>query len=485
MLVPSTRLLRLTALVVLPLATLAGVVPASGPLAAGLITAGVLLAVFDALRGAGGLDAFGVSLPGVVRLSNGRPGRIAVQFRNDTGRAAAVRFGLALPPQIVTPEETRDLQLPAAPLATLDWPLTPQVRGTHRVTGAHLETASPFGLWDVRRRLATRCEVRVYPDLLVERRAVAAVFLNRGAGGAHARRQIGRGREFEKLREYLPGDALDEIHWKATAKRSQPVTKVFQIERTQEVYVIVDASRLSARDASSSSVSEPGTGIPPGRRRMGRPPAGREDAASACQTTAETRPEPETTTAENTLDRCLKAALLLGAAAERQGDMFGLVAFDDQVRRFVRARRGRSHFAACRDALHALQSRPVSPDFEELCSFLRLRLRRRALLIFLTSLDDPVLSENFVRGVSLIARQHLVLVVQPRPPGAQPLFEHPGVDTVDDVFRQLGGHLRWQSLRTLEHVLRRHQVAFTLTDHAALTAEVVRMYLEVKRRQIL
>ena len=57
---------------------------------------------------------------------------------------------------------------------------------------------------------------------------------------------IGKGREFEKLREYIPGDSYDEIHWKATAKRGRPVTKVFQIERTQEVYVVIDASRLSA-----------------------------------------------------------------------------------------------------------------------------------------------------------------------------------------------------------------------------------------------
>ena len=59
--------------------------------------------------------------------------------------------------------------------------------------------------------------------------------------------QVGRGREFEKLREYIPGDSFDEIHWKATARRARPITKVFQVERTREVYVAVDLSRLSAR----------------------------------------------------------------------------------------------------------------------------------------------------------------------------------------------------------------------------------------------
>ena len=461
--VPPGKLLRLTALVVLPLATVAGVVPASAPLAIGLIVAFLLLATFDALRSADLLDAFSVTLPETIRLANGRSGSIAVQLGNETARSARVRFGLALPVGLTTPNETADLQLPdGASLATIDWPVIPQTRGRHRIAAAHLETSSPFGLWEVRRRFETRCDARVYPALLSERRAVAALFLNRGVNGAHAQRQLGRGREFEKLREYLPGDAVDDIHWKATAKRSHPVTKVFQIERTQEVYVLIDASRLSARESGSKPASPATSDLSP-----------------------ETATAIETATVETTLDRCLKAALLLGAAAERQGDLFGVVALDDQVRQFVRARNGRAHFAACRDALHALQPRPVSPDFEELCSFLRLRLRRRALLIILTSLDDPVLSESFVRGVQLIARQHLVVVVQPRPSGARPLFDNPAVETIGDVYAEFGGHLRWQNLRTLGQTLRRQGVGFSLADPGQLAAEAIRQYLDVKRRQIL
>ena len=95
--------------------------------------------------------------------------------------------------------------------------------------------------------MPAQSEIRVYPNLFTERRNLAALFLHRGAFGLHAQRQVGKGREFEKLREYMPGDSFDEIHWKATAKRGRPITKVFQIERTQEVYVVIDASRLSAR----------------------------------------------------------------------------------------------------------------------------------------------------------------------------------------------------------------------------------------------
>src|SRR6185312_13308872 len=198
--------------------------------------------------------------------------------------------------------------------------------------------------------LPAQSEIRVYPNLLGERKNLAALFLNRGAFGLHAQRQVGKGRDFEKLREYVPGDGYDEIHWKATARRGKPITKVFQIEKTQEVYVIVDASRLSARKPDEN---------------------------------AETN---------SVLERFVTAALVLGLAAEQQGDLFGLLTFTDKVETFVRAKNGDAHYNTCRDALYTLEPKIVTPDFDELCTFLRLRLRRRALLVFLTALDDPAVA---------------------------------------------------------------------------------------------
>ena len=91
--------------------------------------------------------------------------------------------------------------------------------------------------------------------------------------------------------------------------------------------------------------------------------------------------------------------------------------------------------------------------------FIRLRLRRRALLVFLTALDDPALAESFVRNIELIRRQHMVLVNMVHPAGVKPLFSDPNVAEVDDLYRQLGGHLQWQKLRELQKVLQRHRRA--------------------------
>jgi len=378
------------------------------------------------------------------------------------GRGPA--FSLRWPREIRTASETLDALLPAqSEWSRLAWPCTPLKRGNYRFDAAYVEGSSPFGFWGVRKILPVQSEIRVYPNLLNERKSLAALFLNRGAFGVHAHRQVGRGRDFEKLREYIPGDDYHEIHWKATARRGKPITKVFQIEKTQEVYVVLDASRLSARS---------GTGVSPVRFE-------RNNSASELETNG------RDARATTVLERFVTAALVLGLAAERQGDLFGLVTFTDKVEKFVRAKNGKNHYSTCRDALYTLEPKIATPDFDELCTFIRLRLRRRALLVFLTALDDPALAESFVRNLDLIRRQHLVLVNMLQMPGVKPLFTDPDVAVLDDMYGRLGGHLQWQKLRELQKVLQRRGIQFSLLNNERLSAELVSQYLSVKQRQLL
>ena len=122
------------------------------------------------------------------------------------------------------------------------------------------------------------------------------------------------------------------------------------------------------------------------------------------------------------LERFITAAMVLGLVAEKQGDLFGLLTFSDRVHGFVRARNGKAHYNVCRETLYSLETQPVNPDFEELFSFVRQRLRRRALLIILTNLDDPVLAQHFTRNLDLVTRRHLVLVNMITPPGCARSF---------------------------------------------------------------
>jgi len=394
----------------------------------------VLAAVIvgDVLMRDRALNGVRVELPELVRMFKDRAAEIRVVVHGRAG--SRVRVGVVAPEGIHAEAEETDVELPAE-TSEFVWKWTAYRRGLYRVDAVYLEALSPWGMWQVRREDAVAMEIRAYPNL---RRDDDLKALRQGVSGMHALRQIGRGREFEKLREYLPGDSLDEIHWKATARRGRPITKVFQVERTQEVYVIIDASRLSGRAAGD----------------------------------------------ETTLERSIAASLIVGAAAEKRGDLFGLAAFSDSVDAFVRARNGKAHYAACRDAIYQLQPRAVSPDFDEIATFLRLRLRRRALLLFLTSLDDPVLAENFARATKLLARRHLVLAGMLRPVAAHRLFEG-DVESVEDVYRDLAGHISWKRLKELERSLARQGVRLSVIDPGNFSTALIGIYDSVKQRQLL
>ncbi|HSH94831.1 MAG TPA: DUF58 domain-containing protein [Roseimicrobium sp.] len=464
MIVPQTRLLLWVAVVLLPAAIIGAVFPVLASVAALSMVALISLAVLDLALSAGRLQDLDVKAPDVIRLFKDRDGIIELELVNPGKQSRTVRIGLALAPDTGSKSEDMIAALPDdAERSRVDWLCRPKARGSYELKQCYLEEGSRFGMWLVRGRRTLASEVRVYPNLHDERRQVAALFLNRGNYGMHARRQVGKGRDFEKLREYVPGDDYDEIHWKATAKRGRPVTKVFQIERTQEVYVIVDASRLTARKALLPALHKAVAG------------GSTEDSTEGTEIR-------ETTV----LERFINAALLLGVAAEQQGDLFGMATFSDRPKLFLRARNGTSHYDTCRDALYTLEPEAVSPDFDELAVFLKTRLRRRALLVFLTALDDPVVAEGFIRGIEVLSRQHLVMVNMIPPTSIRPLFsEEGGVRSVDDVYRELGGHLQWQKLRELQKVLQRRGVRLSLLDQERLSAQLVTQYLEVKQRQIL
>jgi uncharacterized protein (DUF58 family) len=453
MIVPRNRLLYWTMVLVLPFAAMGGIVPSSLPLCTALTALFVAVAVLDAVLAWRLLDRFGVEYPGVCRMTKDRPGSLAVRILNPDGTPGHVRMGIPFPPEIQSEEETMEVALPAGEAARVDWPCRASRRGLHVLEACYLEKESPLGFWSRRRAFGCRGEIRVYPNLSAERRYLAGLFLNRGGAGTHAQRQVGKGRDFEKLREYIPGDSFDEIHWKATAKRGRPVTKVYQIERTQEIYVLIDSSRLSARTF----------------------PFARDPRATA-QSAVQEVP---------ILERFIATALILCQATERQGDLFGLLTFNDQVRRFVPARNGKEHYGLCRDALYTLEPRAVTPDFGELFTFIRTRMTRRALLMILTSLDDPTLAESFAEKVSLIARHHLVLVNMPCPLGVRPLFSHADGGREGDLYANLAGHLRWRGLHEWTKVLHNRGVQFSLIGHDAMSTEIVSQYLRVKQRQAL
>jgi uncharacterized protein (DUF58 family) len=439
MISPRTPLLILTAAIFVPAISILIAIPSLGAAAMLTLLAFGLIVILDAAFLRPDFSTLRVLVPETVRLSKGRDGEIQIKCVNDRNRGFQFRIGFPFPNEICAAENEFEVDLGPLKVEALSISCRPQQRGRFFIQKCYARAKTRLRLWNVRGELPLRCELRVYPDLLSERRNITALFLRRGMFGFRKHRQIGKGREFEKLRDYITGDSIEDVHWKATAKRGHPVTKVFQIERTQEVYVIVDSSRLS-------------------RRWSGGTPM---------------------------LERFVNCALVLCLAAAKQGDLFGLITFSDKVQTFVRAKNGQAHYDVCRDALYTLQPQIVSPNFEDLFTFLRLRLRRRALLVFLTALDDPALAASFTQHADLLTRQHFVLVNMIQSPEARPLFTDSNLSELDEIYRRLGGHLVWAELQEIGKRLQRLGAEFSFVSADKFAVEAVNNYVRVKQRQLL
>ncbi len=432
MLVPAPRLLLSAATLVLPIAAIGGMFPS---LTAACIIAGAVIAAIAAIDGiaavrrSAGIDA---RTPPFVRLTRDVPATFPVTLSQRLQPTCTVRLGVNMPAGMQTASPEMIVEAPTGD-SSIDWPCTGLARGDHALRELYLESGSPLRLWCARRALPVELSFRVYPNL--RDRATAALFLRTANIATRVARQVGKGREFENLRQYLPGDSFEDIHWKATAKRGFPAVKLHRVEHAQEVYAVVDASRLSAR--------------------------------------------------EGILESFVDAALHLALVTEKQGDRFGLVIFSDRTLKFVRARNGMDHFRLCREALYNIQAQRVSPDFRDVFTTLQVNLRRRSLLVFFTSLDDALLAETFERDVALLSRRHLVRVHVRRTLSMRPLYQGDPPANLDDVYSGLAGQMASNRMRVLEIALKNRGVGLTVTDADRIKMQVAAGYLDVKRRQIL
>ena len=432
MIAPASRLLWLAAVAILPLATAAALEPRIAPACLIAIALGMVLAAYDAIGGIHRVQFIRPTVPDSLRLTKDVPAPLRVTIDSRAGAGMAIRLAAASPSAISFQEAVTQTVVPPG-RSVLDWPLMARARGDFRIDALFIETSSPLGFWMARARRPVSCALRVYPNL--RDRATAGLFLRTANAGLRIHRQVGKGREFENLRQYMPGDSFEDIHWKATAKRSFPAVKLYRVEHAQEVYAVIDASRLSLR--------------------------------------------------EGILDSYVDAALHLALVAERQGDRFGLVTFSDRTHRFIRARSGLDHFRLCREVIHNLHAGRVSPDFREVFTSIQTNLRRRSLLVFFTSLDDALLAENFERDIPLLARRHLVLVNVTRTDGMTPLFAGEPPQSLDALYSGLAGQMLWNRMRRLKLALQNRGVRLAVVDPERIKLEVTSQYLDVKRRQVL
>lgn len=281
--------------------------------------------------------------------------------------------------------------------------------------------------------------VRVYPNL--EEAKKDTIYLIRSRQIAMEKRHLhqrGQGREFESLREYREGDEWRDICWSATARRGKLISKSYRIERSQTVWLVLDAGRLLRA------------------RVMGL----------------------------SKLDYAAGAALSLAQVALYSGDRVAMLAYGRRVQQRLPAGRGAGHVRALLEGLAQVKGEELEADHQRAAEALLTFQKRRSLIIWLTDLSETATTPEVIESASRLARRHLVLftvigqpelraLLRERPENAREMFHH--------VAAQEIVHRRDALLRTL-----RQQGALTLeVDPARLSSAIVNQYLGAKERSLI
>jgi len=289
----------------------------------------------------------------------GRAFEAAFIFGNDSRRPLALEYVPLTPAGFAPREDVRRLTAPARG-STSDTVTLRPVRLGRQVwpaLPARLLGALALAWWS--RRLPLAAEVMVAPEALASRVRVRGM-----TGGARARRVAGAGAELHQLRDYLPGDPLNRIDWKASARARSLITREYSEDQHLDVLVAVDAGRLS-------------------RLRCGE------------------------------LDRFAlygNIAARVAEVATHYDDRIGLVVYADRVLATRPPSRGLAATIALRQALERSGVQATESDPTVAAVSIRGLLRHRALVILLTDLDDASVAHQLARAVRLLAPPHLVLV---------------------------------------------------------------------------
>lgn len=323
--------------------------------------------------------------------------------------------------------------------------ILPRVRGDVKMGRLFVRYRTWFGFaerWAVAPLAQT---VRVLPDL--EQARQQALYLIRSKQvemEKRRKRQRGLGREFQSLRDYRQGDDIRDISWTATARRNSLITRVFEIERSQVVWIVLDAGRLLRAEVQ----------------------------------------QPDTDLRLSKLDYAVNAALALAQVATQCGDKVGLLAYGRGIQQNLAAARGAVHLRAIVDSLAQVHGEASEADHSAATRTLLNGQHRRSLVVWITDFAETPTLPEVIEYAMQATKRHLVVFAAISQPDLIELA-HATPQTPEDMYRHAAAleieHRRDLLLRGLRQ---RGVFAFELVP-GLLTSTIVNQYLDIKERNLL
>lgn len=430
------RSLLLALLAPLSLALVTIAEPATLP--ALLITDGVILAL--AL-----LDLLLVLKPGVVvqrelpeTVSLARPFVVTLEVKNNLQRKLTVELNEGLFLHAEAEGLPLRMEVEAGVVRRGTYKLKAMERGPQKLGEHWIRYRSPAGFWIRQLKLPAEHTIRVFPDVQAVRHYELLARQNRDIMSSRVTKMRGGDTEFERLRDFLPDDEFRRIDWRSTARRAKLTVREFQVEKNQNLVFMLDCGRMMT--------------------------------AVWDELTA--------------LDYALNATLMLSHVAIRRGDNVGLIAFGEKVHRMIKPRGGASASNRIIQGTYDLFPQMVEPDYDSAFRALKLHIKKRTLVVFITHAID----EQTARRIQALTRdllpQHLPLCVLLKDRELEARAAQ-SAQSAEDVCVQAaaGEMLLWRD--RLQRELQRAGVLVLDVLHDQLTAALVSRYLEVKARGLI
>lgn len=366
---------------------------------------------------------------------------LLLRVENNSVQALSMTLKDSPPSDIQTdlPKQGLLLNLQPRTRHTVQYTVTPQHRGDSVFGDLYVRLEGGLRMVARQWRVPLPASVPVYPNLFKD--ASPALIARKGRlqmGGMRSIRVQGIGREFESLRDYQSDDEMRRIDWKATARRGKLISRQYEAERSQNIFLVFDIGRTML---------------------------------------AEVEGHPK-------IDYALNAALLLAYVATQSEDHVGLLTFSDQVNTYLPPRKGAEQMEALLSALYNVQASLSDSDYGRAFAELESRWRKRSLVLCFTDLWDSASSRNTIEALSKLQARHLVVAVSLLDSNLLRTAEQESTTPESIYVRAAAVQIleeRRKALRQLE------QRGITVIDTPAeqLSAELVRQYLEIKDRILL
>jgi uncharacterized protein (DUF58 family) len=372
--------------------------------------------------------------------------KVSVELHNFGRRPVFARVTDETPRALRREPPVVELAVPAGISASADYEILPAQRGDLPLGKFYMRYQSALRLAERWAVAETSASVRVLPNLEQAKQQTLYLIRTRQVAMERRRRRLrGLGREFESLREYRTGDEFRNISWTATARRSKLITRVFQVERSQTVWIVLDAGRLLREQIVRGGAS---------LLRLSK------------------------------LDYAVDAALALAQVAMHSGDRVGLLAYGREIQQNRNAGRGAAHLHSIVESLALVHPEPYEADHGRAAHALLSEQHRRSLIVWITDLAETAGTPDVVEYALQMTRRHLVLFAAVGQPDLnERVAQRP--ESEEEMFRYIAAIEIVQRRELLLRRLRQRGVLAMELMPGALAASLVNQYLDIKDRSLI